>query len=252
MRAIRAYKYGKGIRLESYLFKMLFLNTLLFQLVSSVFLPVSDIDKVVAVTHAHLTLPPIPGPFHGLGSSETGIKLLSPANRRPSMHVDVRPPARISGSERTFEDISHTEVLPINSDITISPTTSGIQPRIKSPKQYPKALSNATPVLEEPPLERQDSFTTKFNQDFDTQGQVGACHIFATLEVIHDATNGFKLSKEKLFLDHLFSLANKGVSHDSLKTVLNHNMKEIKRVRQLRGKNRCADSIDWEGGDAKI
>ena len=48
------------------------------------------------------------------------------------------------------------------------------------------------------------SITRNHLLNSDLQGDVGACHIFATLEVLHDYT-GLRLSKAKAFLVHLYS-----------------------------------------------
>ena len=77
-----------------------------------------------------------------------------------------------------------------------------------------------------------------------SQMSVGACHTFATLEVIHDATKGLKLSKEKLFLDHLFSL--QGVIPESIDEVLAGNLKQIADIR-ANPKEKCK-GVSWEGG----
>ena len=86
---------------------------------------------------------------------------------------------------------------------------------------------------------------TNFNPDFDTQGHVGACHIFASLEVIYDATEGIKLSKEKLFLDHLLTLQGTPKRVDE---IVDHNLAEIDAVRQ----SKCPRSVKWEGGKKSI
>ena len=106
-------------------------------------------------------------------------------------------------------------------------------------------------AIAEPPVpEKQTSFKTDFNQDFDIQGGVGACHIFATLEVIYQTT-GLKLSKEKLFLDHLFSL--NGVMPQSVDAAIDLNLKEIQRLRSKPGpKPKYCNSISWEGGILKL
>ena len=101
-------------------------------------------------------------------------------------------------------------------------------------------------LLPKPISDVQHSFVTNYNKDFDIQGQVGACHTFATLELIHDVTNGMKLSKERLFLDHM--MASGSLHFGSVDDLVDYNLREIQRVRTLKGSAKCADSIFWEGG----
>jgi hypothetical protein len=104
----------------------------------------------------------------------------------------------------------------------------------------PMEIDEPDNPISKPSLDRQTSFKTVFNPDFDLQGQTGACHIFASLEVVYSATNGIKLSKEKLFLDHLFALSNPRMK--SVDEAVDHNLKEIKEIKT------CPREINWQEG----
>ena len=107
-------------------------------------------------------------------------------------------------------------------------------PRLPPPITYEESFAKSE-------LERQTSFKTLFNPDFDQQGKVGACHIFASLEVVHDVTKGLKLSKEKLFLDHLRMLH--GITIKSFDQIVDNGMHEISRGRNCGFKR----PLVWEG-----
>jgi hypothetical protein len=215
---------------------------LLAQLVSSVYLPsvltqaekfLVPVEKVIA--HSNTAATDVLN--HSKGSVKTIVR------EYPTISGDKRA-ATLSGKKRVYDAIHGSEMASFKSDSPlISKEFNSIE--IGRKRKLPQ-IKNELEPLPKPTLDRQESFTTNFNKDFDMQGDVGACHIFATLEVIHDVTKGLKLSKEKLFLDHLFSL--EGVPQASIEPILELNINEIERVRKIRGKGRCFDSIDWEGG----
>jgi hypothetical protein len=135
--------------------------------------------------------------------------------------------------------------LPINSQASRRKIIKTHKPKIIF-DPYPIGIDIDDPMdidTDKPPkpsLDRQTSFKTVFNPDYDLQGQTAACHTFASLEVVYSATNGLKLSKEKLFLDHLFALSDLRVK--SVDEAVNHNLEEIKQVRA------CTRDIHWQGG----
>jgi hypothetical protein len=112
-----------------------------------------------------------------------------------------------------------------------------------------RALSRTTndqKPSQKPKLE-QKSFMTNYNKNFDTQGRVPSCHIFATLEVIHDVTGGLKLSKERLFFNHLISL--RSSKFKSIKDAVEHNFQEIFNARYGGKSKKCAKLGAWQGGN---
>jgi hypothetical protein len=224
---------------------------LLAHLVSSVIFPIPGLEQA----GKYLSRPLENAFFHSSGIKSEPLKaatidantlitkqFVSPLQEHQAIPMDleqpVQPFAKVvqEGRKRKINQIHTTGADPMDIET----------PRSLNSVPHSKASQELASM---PKLERQESFKTNFNEDFDLQGEVGACHVFATLEVIHGATKGWKLSKEKLFLDHLFSL--NGVLQGSIDSILDLNIKEIQRVRKLRGSKRCAETIDWEGGKSR-
>ena len=98
-----------------------------------------------------------------------------------------------------------------------------------------------------------ESILLPFDTKAEKQGQVGACHIFATTQVLYNLFNEATdkvLHTNSFFADHLtdpkrFGLRQKANTKDFL---LEHHLGSIERLRATHGGRVCRDDLGLEGG----
>jgi hypothetical protein len=222
---------------------MQILHLLFVYFVNSTFLPISDLTAGKQLSPVEQAI------SHSQVAAAKILYSLKGAGKEHSSNTHIQNPGtQLAGGKRFFNDIHGSGITSFGSNGPLTPKDINASPLNEvGRKQKLQKIKNDLKPLPKPKLKRQQSFTTNFNKDFDQQGDVGACHVFATLEVVHDITKGLKLSKERLFLDNMVASGN--LHFGSVDDLVNYNLREIQRIRTLQGSEKCAESIQWEGGN---